>query len=238
MSNGGIIGPKNNTSETTASGVWSLGEQYSAVKNGEWPFAKVFYTANSQDVGAGPTFNFTSVNIDGPGLIVVAFGSENAASAVSAVIDGVTANLAVGNEIGGEHSSIWYAKIDSLSSSNINISVTTGTSGLRSSIGVYRIKNYSSATPYYTNSATSATSPISLSTGQLNPKTALIASFIDGAPGSVTWSPDIEDYETTTSEAQSTFSSGHANYSNSENLNFTVTSTGNSNLSLCVAAWN
>jgi hypothetical protein len=37
MKNGGIIGPKNNTSETTASGVWSLEEQYSSIKNSRWP---------------------------------------------------------------------------------------------------------------------------------------------------------------------------------------------------------
>lgn len=37
MSNGGIIGPKNNTSETTATGFWSISEQYSKEKAGLWP---------------------------------------------------------------------------------------------------------------------------------------------------------------------------------------------------------
>jgi hypothetical protein len=60
MKNGGIIGPKNNTSETTASGVWSLGEQYSAVKNSRWP---EFVRPNTKSLLFNSVLTDGSVNI-------------------------------------------------------------------------------------------------------------------------------------------------------------------------------
>jgi hypothetical protein len=56
MKNGGIIGTSNNTSKTTASGVWSLKEQYSSIKNSRWP---EFVRPNARSL------LFNSVSTDG-----------------------------------------------------------------------------------------------------------------------------------------------------------------------------
>jgi hypothetical protein len=59
MKNGGIIGPKNNTSETTASGVWSLGEQYSAIRNSRWPR---YYFGPEYGGWNGQSINFSTTS--------------------------------------------------------------------------------------------------------------------------------------------------------------------------------
>lgn len=51
--NGGIIGPVNDPTSTTASGVWSLEEQYQAQLAGNWPSAPAPFSTNSLRFDSG-----------------------------------------------------------------------------------------------------------------------------------------------------------------------------------------
>ena len=48
MANGGIIGPVNNPTSTTATGVWQQEEQYEAVRDGTWPERALFTTKSAR----------------------------------------------------------------------------------------------------------------------------------------------------------------------------------------------
>lgn len=102
MKNGGIVGPINNSSDTSASGVWSLEEQYSAIKNDRWPNGRqtsvlsgltYWYVANGFDT-ASQTWNsyqgYGQSYTTSRGTISKINSSGNGASRAFAILQGST----------------------------------------------------------------------------------------------------------------------------------------------------
>ena len=239
MKNGGIIGPKNNTTRISTSGIWGISEQYAINKSNNWPIELQYsYKATGLDINNGPVYTFNNMNLDGSGLVIVTFGSENSGTAISATIDGVVATKVVEAEIGGEAASIWYAEVLNPSSNKITITVTASTAGLRAAAGMYLIPEYNSVEPYYSNSVTANGSNASITASSLANKSIVIASYTEGTPGSVSWSGLNENYDTTTGENNTTFSGASIKTTSEDSIDIVPSYSGTQTTnSLAVAAW-
>jgi hypothetical protein len=205
MSNGGLIGNKNNIPTLArTSGVWGLREQFRAERDGIWLTSATSSFIDAYGInGSSTTYNFTTASIS-PSLVVIAVHSETlAASSVPAsgvTIGGVTATQAVsvtstGSSGGVAHVSLWYAKLSS-STTSVTVDYSSAAS-LRCGIGVYTIQNYKSITPVFTGSDTDSNfvTTRTINTTSINQGSVIIAAHTSGNIYAHTWSGVTEKYD-------------------------------------------
>ena len=109
------------------------------------------YITLSSDTVDRTTYTFTDVNIGGPGLIVVLVHTQLSGPSISsATIGGLSATIAVQISSTDVGNAIIYRRITTGTTATISITftVTQGACG----IGVYRIQNNKSDTPFQTQS--------------------------------------------------------------------------------------
>ena len=78
IGNGGIIGVANNPTSTTATGVWSLQEQYKAKKAGNWPLPATPFSVDFLVIagggGAGGSGGYAGA-AGGSGIVIIRYPS-------------------------------------------------------------------------------------------------------------------------------------------------------------------
>lgn len=206
MSNGGLIGNKNNIPTLArTSGVWGLREQLRAERDGIWLTSATSSFIDAYGInGSSSRYNFTTASII-PSLVVIAVHSETLAVTTSVPasrveIGGVTATQAVsvtstGSSGGEAHVSLWYAKLGS-STNSVTVDYPSATP-LRCGIGVYTVQNYKSTTPVFTGSDTDSNfvTTRTVNTTSINQGSVIIAAHTSGNVYAHTWSGVTEIYD-------------------------------------------
>jgi hypothetical protein len=149
------------------------------------------------DTGNKTTYDFTSVDFGGAGLIVVSVGSATSGAGTSitnVTIDGVTATQAVGGGFSNLYlNGLFYAVV---TGSTGTVSITTSATSNSLVMGVWRIVGYSSTTPYWTGSASGLASSLSLTTSSLPSRSMGIGVNTDSSySNNFTWTNATERFE-------------------------------------------
>lgn len=190
------------------------------------------------------TYTFTAANIGGPGLIVVAAHTERSGTVTisSASIGGVsstinrqeTSTLTGGVCVcGGLFSSVIT------SGSTADIVITFSAQVLRCGIAIYRITDYTSATPVDTIGQTNTTaSGLSGDINNVRRNDVIIGAYVTGVTQLVTWSNITERYDQSIGGEATQESGGDAisTVNNSYTISTSHTSS-NQGLVLLGAAW-
>lgn len=188
--------------------------------------AVVSYITNVSDIANASTYNFTAVNIGGPGLIVVNLhggqGTATAWTVSSCTIGGVSATVHV-NPSSPDSCAIASAVITSGTTADISFTATTTLA--RAVVGVYRITDYQSVTPVATASqTTNASTDTRTVTLNTSAGGVVIAGTSNSDPSSFTWTNATENYDVTLSETSNSFA-GASDNTTGGNLTITVVST-------------
>jgi hypothetical protein len=175
------------------------------------------------------TYNFTNVNIGGPGLIVVGAHAEAAATAARSIttfnINGTAATDAGTRAQGGTTSVISSVRTRVITSgTTANVSITFNLGMARCRIGIWRILEYNSETSAAGNTA-SATSGTSLST--------TVSSIPFGSVGVVIQTNGTNDTPMTWTNATERYDSiiGTGTTTQASGADFTITTPGSRTIS-------
>jgi len=227
---------------TTAKGIWNLNSTTQFRKRPIVVSNATFsYIGSFANIANTSSYSFNNIGIGSPGLIVLSvqaepFGTTNP-QLTGVSINGVSANLAIASTIGNLRQSLWYLEVSG--ATGIDVTVNFSNSSInRANLGVWRINNYSSPTPYFKDSATGADATRSLTTSTLIKNSVVIAGATEGAIASTSWSGVSENYDTTTSENNTTFSGASTQIGSAQSITISATfsNTGQNN-ALTVAAW-
>lgn len=236
------------TVHAKVSGAWKeIDEGYTKV-GGVW---KQFYSAGPppnyefigsfEDVGDGPTYTFTGINIGKSGLAVISVHSEGTVDISSVTINGSTPELAA-SEVSRNNieQRLYFMEV---ATSTIDVVVTMSGSPFRINLGVWRIDNYATVHPSITASVEGTSSILSYYNTTIIPAgSVLIAGATEANSGTMQWygygfSLIVEDYDTTTSENNSNFSGASIQFASEDNLNFYANPSHPSSNALTAAAW-
>jgi len=175
-------------------------------------------------------------------LMIVAAGHEDMGTIQSLTGGGYTWNLVArsgrtGTSSNGDECAIFAAEITTPPSS---VTLNSANNGLRANASFYSIINYTSATPVSTDGDNG--SNVTTRTATLNSlqgSDVMIAYALHADPAEITYSGVTRDFFDTTSENNSTFSSGSdytAQGSTSQTITATFTSTTDF-MCIAAAAW-
>lgn len=163
-----------------------------------------YVTTVSSDSNTG-TYNFSNVNIGGPGLIVCVIGSFNQGVGVprritSMTLGGVSMTSVIdSNNVGSSSAFIRSLVVSSGTSADISVTLNNGGAGSSTcNVSVYRIQNYKSSTAAETATSNSigTTQQANLPTSTNASDTVVISGiFFMRIPGSVTWTNITENFE-------------------------------------------
>jgi len=179
-----------------------------------------------------------------PGLIVVVVHNEGGGGVTptSVSIGGQAAAMAVesNSALASEHVSIWYGVT---TASSLSVSVVYSSAPVRSGVGVYKIENYTSSTPYLTGTdddGGTATASLSVETERrLNRGYVIIAGATSGDEYAHTWSGVTEDYDEQVAGGLTgqTGASIQTTSAQKYTINSTTDGTPNQGTCLAIAAW-
>jgi hypothetical protein len=134
MTNGGIIGPKNNTTGFVVSGVWSLQEQLDANKKNIWGqnlVATYITSINNNADASSYTFtvpNLTSITSRDTLVIALQYGETVSRPMSSVTVGGISCILDTTNDLGGMNTQ--FARISGYSgtqNATVVVSISGGT---------------------------------------------------------------------------------------------------------------
>ena len=180
------------------------------------------YISFSSDTVDRTTYTFTNINIGGPGLIAVMVHLGGSSPSISsATIGGLSATKAVEQVGSFLTTAIIYSRITAVgSTATISITLTGGESAC--AIGVYRIQNNISDTPFQTQSAVSNTlvASITLPFTSLPNNGIGIAGNTGYDNSDTTWTNATEQYDT---QVVTNFRVAAANFKTTASGNRTIT---------------
>lgn len=202
------------------------------------------FIGSYENVENTDVYTFNGIDAGGTGLIVLAFNGEGGtgvdASAVTVTSDEYSNIEASSAGLIEANASIWYAELLDPLNTTIDVTVNTAAAGLRATLGVWRINGYYSSIPIYADGTSEAGTTQSLTTYSLPENSVVIgaASEKDGAASQAfTWSGLTENYDTNTSEANSTFSGASTKVTSSGPLTVSATVSSGTGSRMAVAAW-
>jgi hypothetical protein len=241
MTNGGIIGPKNNISRGIASGVFSINEQLQARRNSLWPAVPTYtYIGNYINTTDGTSFAFSGINVASSGLIVFSVSTDvGTALANSLTVNGIAATKVIETTAAVAATSLWYLEVPPAASTTLSVTVSTSATAARLVLGVYRINDYSFVAPIAqkSNNAIGAISSVSLTTDSLQTNSVLIVAYVNTNASTTTFTGVSEDFDAVTTENASTHAGGSVQVVGGGAVAITVDSSAGGNLGLVSAAW-
>lgn len=175
------------------------------------------------------SFNIATV---GPGLIVGTFGTENGGNVSSVSIGGVSGSFDQSSR-SGEVAAVVYAVT---TSDTTNITVNLSSSGLRGVLGVYRITNYISATPIFSQGVT-GTGTLTSNFVSLPVNAVAIGAYTNGDSGGTSWNEDYTRRYSVTPENNSTMSGATLFTTAAGSYRASVSGVGGDNKALRLVGW-
>ena len=153
---------------------------------------------------ASSTYTFSSVNIGGPGLIVLGISAEG--STAPYTLNGITVNGVSSTQVtnttilGGNYTTSAIFQSVVASGATASIVITFSVSVSRARIAVWRVENYNSSTAITSNTA-SATGGTGLSTtlSSMQNGAAVVGVYTTGTAVSHTWTVLDEKYSNASS---------------------------------------
>ena len=201
------------------------------------------YRGFVSDTSNGPNYTFTVPSgVPSNCLMIVAAGHEDCGEILSLTGGGYTWTLVArsgrtGTASNGDECAIFAAEITTPPSS---VTLNNDNGGLRANASFYSIINHSSATPVSTDGNNSSNVTTRTATlNNLQGGDVMIAYTLQAEPGVITYSGLTRDFNDTTTENNSTFSSG-SDYKTAGSNSQTITTTfdgGNDFMCIAAAAW-
>ena len=189
------------------------------------------------------TYTFNSVDIGGPGLIVVVFGSEGgngtASSFTSFTIGGEEATIVKQlNSVSGTDGNLAMAYKRITGGTTSDISVSLNQLQGRAAIGIWRIENNVSDTPITNATGLTNTTSVSTTLNSLSNNDFVISTILCGNAFNITWTNATQRFEQAPEnvvffEGADTTKSGDGNLT----ITGTVASSATQGLYMISAAW-
>lgn len=211
--NGGITGPINAPTRSSASGVWTLREQLLAAAAGNWPgsAATISNTDHAVDASDLTTYTFTSKSLGtaqaGRKIIVVVGGLSGGSITISSVtVAGNSATAVVNPSSSTGPAGIFI--IDDSTNATGNIVVTFSGGSARCGIGVFAAYGLNSSTATATIDTTSdpGTGTLNITAGGVAVGYRLSDTY--GTTPTYTWTNLTESFDETIESVPKTSHSG------------------------------
>ena len=233
------------TSSTSSSGGYTV-TQFTAgsdtVVFGDGTPISYTYIGHYENTDNTTTYTFNGINTGGTGMLVMSFAGEGSGvspTVNSVSVSGQSAIKAAGNNETQGAQEIWYLELTNPAVTTVNVTVSTAQEGVRAALGVWRVNNYFSTTPIFTGTQVTSGLTSTITTSTLPSDSVVIAGFTDRDGGrTFTWSGVVENYETNTSEINSSFTGASTQLLSSQAVTVSVTTSASSaGLVLAVVAW-